>query len=192
LAVQRAPLAVQNWPPPPPAMPQQAWASAPQGAPAGSLQVPAEQVPLTPVPLQVWPAAVHIRTVPPPASLACGIQQPPPLQELLGQQACPGAPQAAVPLLPPAWVTPVLPPMPPLAGLLLPHPFRIIIRAAAKAMPQTWLAVPRRFCPRWENAFTILVVMVDVALCEVVGGKSRTRNLFITQSSFFKQALPDS
>src|SRR4029077_13582101 len=116
---------------------------------------------------------------------------PPPLQELLGQQGCPGAPQL-LPLLPPAWVIPVFPPVPPVAGLLLPHPLRIITSAAAKAIPQTWEAIPRRSCPLLENAFTILVVMMDVALCEVVGGKSHTLNLFITQSSLFKHALPDS
>jgi hypothetical protein len=193
LLAQRAPLAVQNWPPPPPpAVPQHAPPIAPQGVPAGLLQVPLLQVPLTPVPVQACPEPVQIRTAPPPASLGCGIQQPPPLQTLPPQQGCPGRPQSAVPELPPVEVALVVPPVPPVALPPPPHPLMRIIRADAIPTAQIWFARPRRSRSVLESASTILLVMVNVALCEVVGGKSLIQNVFITRSSLFKRALPDS
>jgi len=63
---------VQNGltPPPPPsaAPPQQACPTAPHTVPEGPVQEPALQLPLTPAPVQAWPAPVQMRALPPPAA----------------------------------------------------------------------------------------------------------------------------
>src|SRR6188768_1670631 len=87
-----APEAVQVAPPP---VPQQAWPTAPHAI-APVPHEPLLHVPAVPPPMHIEPAAVHS----PP------MQQPPLLQVLAAQHACPGPPHvlAAPPV--PAWPPP--------------------------------------------------------------------------------------
>lgn len=128
--VQRAPLAVQNvLPPPPPpasvagAAPQQIWPTSPQRVPAVSVQEPALHVPITLLATHVWPEPTQMRVLPPPASFAMGMQQPPPLQMLPVQQIWPGPPQSALEPEPPVPVAgrPPLPVTTVVVLLLLPQ-----------------------------------------------------------------------
>lgn len=92
----------------------------PHWPPLVLVHAPAEQVPLTPVPVQVWPAPTHMRVVPPKAaSVVMGMQQPLELQALPEQQGWPGPPHGLpVPEVPPVVLPPVptLPPLPRLAS----------------------------------------------------------------------------
>src|SRR5258708_4640950 len=131
---QRAPLAVQNWFPPPvggapspstdaslaAAPPQQTWLSAPHGAPVDDAHDPAWHVPEMLFPLHVFPAPTQSRVGGPP-SVGIGMQQPPPLHALPPQQGCPGTPHATLaspwtepppPLVPAAPLVPIEPALP--------------------------------------------------------------------------------
>jgi len=135
--VQPAPLAVQNGidpAAPSVAPPQQAWPTAPHGAPPAVEQLPLLQVPETPVPVQASPEPTHLDAAP-----VTDTQQPPPLQLFPAQQGWPDSPQAAAPPPPPAAVVPpvawppvaLLPPLPPVP------PFDLLLLQAAPSRPRT-------------------------------------------------------
>src|SRR3954447_7197911 len=104
--VQRRPVAAQKVLAP---TPQQGWPMPPQVTPVALLHEPFMQVPAAPP--QDWPLPAQTRAPPCPMT-----QQPPALQALAAQHACPAAPQGALPpgapAAPPAPPVPAAPPAP--------------------------------------------------------------------------------